>query len=263
MELLLKILFCAAGAFYFFAGVSAFFAALKSRAVFRALFASGFLLHTAALVLICAHYSRAPFANPFELVESIAWAAAVLYMVFSLFLEMKIGGVLVSIAVGALAILPACCPKFVDEIPVGETLGAIAFLHAALAVAGFAVLAFAAALGGMYMLLCKMLKEKSRSAMSSGNPPLAKIARLGRGSLFCATAVMAASLVAGVFAALGVEMNAGFALKFCAGGFLFLAMLALCAFINKLSDLAGARLCVLLFGASLLLLIPIEIGVMQ
>ena len=261
MELWLRIVFGAAALCYLSAGICAALRPGRGLALPRMLALFGFAAHTCALAAVAAHYSRAPFANPFELAESIAWAIMALHLLAALALKTRIGNFIVPVFNSVLAGLPVLCPKFMSEISAGEALDFVPVLHAFLAVASFAALAFAAGLGGMYILSRRLIKEKSNSVFAKENPPLAKVARIGRGALFCATALMAVSLLAGIAAAARIEISSGFILKFCAGSAVFLMMLILCFFLKKITEIAAAKLCVAIFIASLLLLIPIEIGV--
>ncbi|MBR4597411.1 MAG: hypothetical protein IKO42_03320 [Opitutales bacterium] len=260
MELWLRILFGIAALGYLSAGVCAALTRERRGVALKIFALAGFFAHTCALAAIIIGYSRAPFSNPFELAESISWAIMALHIFASFALKMKIGEILVLFCNSALAGLPVLCPKFMQEISAGGASDFVGVLHALLAVASFAALAFSAALGGVYILSRRLIKNKSNSGFARENPPLAMSARLGRGALFFAAALMAASLLAGIFAASQTELPPRFALKFCAGSALFLMMLCLCFFSKKITELAAAKLCIALFIVSLLLLIPIEIG---
>ena len=260
MELWLRILFGVAALCYLLSGVCAVLRKGRCAALSRIVALSGFAAHTCAIAALAAHFSRAPLANPYGLVESIAWAIMALHILAALVLKMRIGEVVAPVFNSVLTGLPVLCPKFMSEISAGGALDFVPGLHALLAVASFAALAFAAGLGAVYIVSRRLRREKSNSGFAKDNPPLAASARIGRGAMFCAAALMAASLLAGIAASTRIEMSAGFALKFCAGAAVFLMMLFFCAFSKKISELAAAKLSIVIFIVSLLLLIPIEIG---
>lgn len=256
-------LFCAAAVCYLLAALGSFSDLKKNRAFAWGFSIAGFLAQIFGLGAIAFKFGRMPVATSYELSEAIVCVSVFFFMASSLFFRMKIGAFLFFLFAAAFSVLPVLCPKFFEGVSAGHAMGVLSSVHVVLAVSSYALLAFSASLGGMYILSRRLIKGKSNSLAARGNLSLEKVARLGKRTLFFATSIMFFSILAGGFAALGAGLENFAALKFAAGTALFLMMLILSIFVRFLTDFTSARLCVLLFAVSILLLIPIQMRAMQ
>lgn len=256
-------LFCAAAVCYLLSALCGFSGLKKVRAFALGFSMAGFFAQAFGLCAIAFKFGRMPIATSYELLEAIVCAAVLFFMVSSLFFRMKIGAFLFFLFAALFSVLPVLCPKFFEGVSAGKAMGVLSAAHVVLAVSSYALLAFSASLGGMYIVLRRLIKGKSNSLAARGNLSLEKVARLGRRTLFFATSLMFFSILAGGFAALGSGVENLAALKLAAGAVLFLMMLVLSIFARFLTDFTSARLCVLLFAVSILLLIPIQMRTIQ
>lgn len=263
MSEIMIFLFCVAAICYLLSASGSFSDLKKTRAAVWGFSVAGFLAQAFGLGFIAFKFGRMPVATSYELSEAIVCVSVFFFMASSLFFRMKIGAFLFYLFAAAFSVLPVLCPKFFEGVSAGRAMGALSSVHVVLAVSSYALLAFSASLGGMYMLSRRLIKGKSNSLAVRGNLSLEKVARLGKLALFSATFLMFFSILAGGFAALGAGSENLAALKLAAGGVLFLMMLLLSFFSRFLADITSARLCVLLFAVSILLLIPIEMRTMQ
>ncbi len=262
MSNLMISLFCVAATGYLISAFLSFANLQKVRIVAGLVMAVGFFAQVLGLGLIAYEFERMPIATSYELLEAIVCVSVLFFIVSTLFFRMKIGAFLVLFFAGILAVLPIFCPKFFEGVSVGQSSGLLPAIHASLAVLSYAFLAFAAALGGVYIFSRRLIKKKSNSVLARGNLSLEKIARLGKSTLFFATLLMFVSLLVGGVAAVGMEISSFVILKFLSGGIIFALMFILTILDKKLTDLSSARFCVLLFIISILLLIPIQIRTM-
>lgn len=223
----------------------------------------GFALHTSALLYIAFTTGRVPVANSYELTESVAWAIVLIDFAASIILGVRIAGSASILVASAMTLLPALCPSFSKMIfeSVEAASPDFAALHAASAILSYAFLCLSAMFSGAYLFQQRALKNRSQNALAPDYLPLPKTFRLARRSLGFACVAMAVSVLLGLVAASASDFSLFMRVKFAAGGFLFVAMLAL-LWLSLKKDLRGTRfalLSVFLFVLSILILIPIEL----
>lgn len=259
------ILILAAGLLYLASFASVNFGAQtesKKRRAFAAALA-GFTFHTAALALRYWRTGCAPVATSYDLLESVAWIFAAVQIAVARPSKNGLAGIFSMLPAGILALLPLGCPMFaaaMDGTPKASVQFAAA--HGVLAASSYAFMAAGAAFGALFLMQQKSLRNKIGGVAKKALPPLQTLER-GTGA-FEATAALAmlVSISAGIAAAGNAEIGGLSALKFAAGGALFAAQIAVCAFAAT-GILRGARLsktAVMLFVAALCALVPIEIG---
>lgn len=223
----------------------------------------GFVLQSAALGYLAFKTGRLPIGNSYELTESVAWAIVLVDCAASAILGARVAGSMALFVAAILAILPPCCPSF--SACVFESAPALkpdlAAVHGAFAVLSYAFLCLCAMFSGVYLFQIRALKRRSGDLLSGDFLPLPKILRFARRSLGLACLGMALSVFVGVLAASSADGSFFMLLKFSAGGVLFLAMLGLLwlSFRRDLNGRTFARLSLILFALSILILIPIEL----
>lgn len=223
----------------------------------------GFILHTAALAYLAFCTGRVPIANSYELTESIAWAIVLIDFAASAVLGARMAGSASILVAAALALLPALCPSFSKMVfeSVEAASPDLAAVHAVSAVLSYAFLCLSAMFSGAYMLQLRALKKRTSNALAPDSLPLPRTFRLARGSLGLACLAMAVSVMLGLAAASAANFGIFMRVKFAAASILFAAMLGLLwlSFRKGLRESAFALLSIILFVASILVLIPIEL----
>ena len=111
------------------------------------------------------------------------------------------------------------------------------------------------------MLQLRALKKRTSNALAPDSLPLPRTFRLARGSLGLACLAMAVSVMLGLAAASAADFGIFMRVKFATASILFAAMLGLLwlSFRKGLRESAFALLSIILFVASILILIPIEL----
>lgn len=265
---ILFILFLLAGLCYALALASYAFALKGSRAregsfYYSALFA-GFALHTLALCVRVFETGSAPFANPYELLESIAWFAVLAEIFSGLVLKMRLSGIFFLPAAALFTLLPVMCPVFAERMSATggkDPAGFLGALHAWFAVISYALMFAAAAFAAMDLVQRRSLKLRREDALSRSLMPLPFLERCVRAALYSAVFAMGISLVLGISRAAYAGVDFYVALKYAAGALLFAAQILLSVSIYKgrVQGAGAAKWAIGLFAFALVLLIPIEL----
>lgn len=257
-----------ASAFYFAAFVSSFLSAIKrgmsEGAIFWLLLSFGFILHSASILALGLKTGRLPFANSYELLESLSWLLIFLTLFIFAIFRLKLVSTFSVCVAFVLALLPLFCPVFKEHIDksaqLASNLKSIVGAHAALASLSYSFLALASVFSCMYLLQLRSLKHKINDSFSRALLPLPRLAKFSKYSLSLAILTMALSLALGFVAAFYIELTRLVILKYSAGSLLFLLMLALIFFAAKkdLHEASYSKLCAGLFALAILLMIPIQ-----
>ena len=225
--------------------------------------ATGFAAQCAGIILRLFQTEFAsPFANPYELFETIACIFVLADIVSGRILKIKFTELFTMPPAALLTLLPLACPKFSSYMQSHtEGFSWLSASHAGLAVLSYCAMLFAAVFAAMGLLQRRALKRKSADEFSSGLLPIPRLEKFTNVSLGMGAAFMTLSMAAGIAAAAGVSISPLMMLKFLAG-FILCAM-QICLFIAVLRRAVfgaqAAKLAILLFAVALLLLAPIEL----
>ena len=252
--------------FYAIAVVGSFFRlkkiGLSEGNFFEAFALAGFCWHTGSLAIAAFNMGRLPLGNAYELMIAVAWAMMFAGVLAYPFLKLRVAPTLLTLTVIVLTVLPLFCPAFSAGMMKESAVTVnYAFIHAMLAIAAYALLGVSFIFALMYVLQMRSLKHRGRDALSRSLLPLPKLFSFEKFFLAMACAAMAISLIIGAVAAVGLEMNVAYLIKFSIGALLFALMLGLLLFSLKkdFDSAAFSKLIVLLFIFAVLLIVPISI----
>ncbi len=240
-------------ALYALASVGNFFS--KSKKIEVSLIGFGIIQQAIALFEIYKLTNASPTATIYGLVEVIAFFCAILAIIGLLF---KIESLKkLAFVAAVLSILPACCPVFLENVSTEKiATGALIQTHAISAALSYALMLTAFIVSVVYSRKYIALKKAVITKHESSLQMLNKIVIV---ALFGATFAMLISIIFGIVAINGAQMNALLTTKILGGVCVFLiqAYISTNIILKKTKGLVLVKLTTFLLIISVAVLIAI------
>ena len=231
-----------------------------SRALMYAIIASGFAVQTFGLYLRGLEVKGCPLGNTFEILQFTAWSAIALYLVIGATFRLSLLGYFTAGLAATLSFISLAVPGWDASRRIGA-FGGNAWIefHAAIALFSYGVFALLALTSVMYLLQVFSLKRHHLHGLFSFLPPIRDLDHINLRLLGAGVILLAASLAVG--SAYWLQDTASVNLTkliFTVGIWTAYAVVLGLRCVNILISRRLAWVCILLFGAALLSLHPVN-----
>ena len=221
--------------------------------------ATGFLLQTLGLYLRGRAVRECPIGNMFEIFQFTAWSAIALYLVIGATFRLSLLGYFTSCLSAVLTVVSLGTPSW-DATRRINAVGGTGWveLHAALALFSYGVFALLALASAMYLLQTYSLKHKHLHGLFSFLPSILDLDRISVRLLLVGVVLMTWSLGIGAYHWLEDLASVDKPKLLAAGVWLAYGVVLVLRLRRRLVSQRLAWACVVLFGAALLSLGPVN-----
>ena len=221
---------------------------------------AGFIFHTLGLYLRGLEVKGCPLGNMFEIFQFTAWSATALYLVVGITFRLSLLGYFTSLLSVVLSTVSLAIPVWDATRRVG-TFGGNVWIefHAALALFSYGVFALLALTSMMFLLRDHSLKNKQLSGFFSFLPSIRDLDQISVRLLTVGVVLLSASLLVGAahwiraFDTVNVAKLLITVAIWVAYGVAFLLRSR-----GKLHGTRLSRVCIILFGAALISVYPVN-----